>query len=1345
MKNKSLFALVIFFLSFNGFSQDCSTQKAISDDVICLGQTASIVLSSSELGVTYTLREGINNVPGQTFTGTGADLVFNVNPTTTTTYNIFVMECGFSYTDLATVTVNPIPDVIASIPSQTICNGTTISTIVLSGSLAGTSFNWTRDNIINVTGIPNSGSGNIAGALTNSTASQQTVIFTITPSRNGCNGLPISVSVIVQPLSVGGAVTISLPNVLPVVRTTSVCHVGSGTVYLSGHNGNIIRWESSTNAGVTWTTIANTSNTHSYSNITQTTIYRAVIQNQPNCNIAFSTSAMVNVIPNLKPIVKAVPGIICNGESTVLTSESSYATSSALASGGTFADANPPGWSVGGCPNCLNASASNTLEGPWRLSATNGGTYSGINYTSMGKFAIANGQYDSMLYTPNFNTFGLTNASLTFNHAYNLLAGSWGKIEISVNGGAYITLAQFNGPSALGPYNNFPAASIDLNAYIGQPNLKIRFSYHGVGASSWAVDNIQIPDAPLNLSTQWVDAVTGTVVSNSSTMTVSPSVTTTYAVTSFLNGCNSFGTDGTAYITVTVNPRPTAVLGQDHFVCVGGTARMNVNFTGTGPWKFTYFNGTTSTTLSNITTNPYVLTIPNVTTTKTYTITALFDSKCTANPSDISGSATVTVLDGTKGLWTGLVSTDWFDCLNWAGGLPSPTIDAVIPTGLSRMPIIDPLNSPYAAAYNNIATARDIIIANGATLGMTANSNLEVKRNWINSGIFNPGQGTVTFNSSILNQVQTINFGTKPNENFYNLILNCTNGAKGVSVADGFELTVANNLQLTSGDLRLVGEAQLVQNGSLNNPLGGTGSLLKDQQGTKSSYHYNYWCSPVNSNTTNYTVAGVLRDGTNSSSNPFNPGNINFGYDIYFADGPLTNPIKVSSRWIYKYAASTSNYFSWQSIRETGVINVGEGFTMKGVTGTALNTDSQNYVFKGKPNNGDINLNIALNQIYLIGNPYPSALDADAFIRDNIKDGGNAATNIFNGVLYYWDHFGGQTHYLGQYVGGYATYSLMGGVVAISNDPLINSNGATGTKTPKRYVPVGQGFFIQAILDPAILSASNNPNLISPITGGTVRFKNSQRAFKIESAANSVFFRNNTSIVNADTDNRQKIRLSFESPSGLKRQLLIGADGNASNSFDLGYDAPLIDLNNDDMYWNLNNVKLVIQAITEFQPTLSIPIGIKISTAGNSKIKIDELENIPTSTEIYLFDTITGTYHDIKNQTFETNLPIGEYADRFSLRFSNDTLSNDDVEESNNEFLIFTDVSNLLNIKNNSIDVTAKTVYLYNILGQNVATWNVENQEQQNIKIPVDKFQSGTYIVKIQTDSGWLNKKIIIQ
>ena len=57
---------------------------------------------------------------------------------------------------------------------------------------------------------------------------------------------------------------------------------------------------------------------------------------------------------------------------------------------------------------------------------------------------------------------------------------------------------------------------------------------------------------------------------------------------------------------------------------------------------------------------------------------------------------------------------------------------------------------------------------------------------------------------------------------------------------------------------------------------------------------------------------------------------------------------------------------------------------MKGTTGTGSVTAEQNYVFVGKPNNGTIQLNISLNQSYLVGNPYPSALDADEFIKDNI-------------------------------------------------------------------------------------------------------------------------------------------------------------------------------------------------------------------------------------------------------------------------------------------------------------------------------------------------------------------------
>ena len=65
---------------------------------------------------------------------------------------------------------------------------------------------------------------------------------------------------------------------------------------------------------------------------------------------------------------------------------------------------------------------------------------------------------------------------------------------------------------------------------------------------------------------------------------------------------------------------------------------------------------------------------------------------------------------------------------------------------------------------------------------MATNADLYVSRDWKNSGTFAPGQGTVTLVGATVNQIQTINQGIKNNETFYNLTLNTSNGAKGVSL-----------------------------------------------------------------------------------------------------------------------------------------------------------------------------------------------------------------------------------------------------------------------------------------------------------------------------------------------------------------------------------------------------------------------------------------------------------------------------------------------------------------------------------------------------------------------------------
>ena len=585
--------------------------------------------------------------------------------------------------------------------------------------------------------------------------------------------------------------------------------------------------------------------------------------------------------------------------------------------------------------------------------------------------------------------------------------------------------------------------------------------------------------------------------------------------------------------------------------------------------------------------------------------------------------------------------------------------------------------------------------------------------------------------------------GIKTNETFYNLTTNTSNSAIGISVVDGFELTVANNLSLLSGDIRLVGEAQIVQNGTAANPSSGTGKILKDQQGNRSSYHYNYWSSPVTTNGTNYSLSGVLRDGTDSATNSFNPSPITFGGGAYFADGAITSPVKLSTRWLFKYTSVSTVYAGWQFIGNTGTVNIGEGFTMKGVTGIAPFTTPQNYVFVGKPNNGTIPLSISLNQSYLVGNPYPSALDADEFIKDNIKDGaGRAATNIFNGTLYFWDHFGGQTHILNQYIGGYASYTLMGGVVGISNDPLVNANGSMGTRVPKRFIPVAQGFFIGTGSNAAL--TGNNPGLSTAVTGGTINFKNSQRAFKIESVSNSVFFKSNNQnhTVNDTDDARQKIRLLYQSPSNIHRQLLVGVDENATSYFDVGYDAPIIDENAEDLYWNTSDAKLTIQAVSNFNLDQILPLGLKTATAGICTIKVDTLENISEDTQLYIHDAETGTDYDIKNADFSISLPIGIYNDRFSLRFTGSALGTNIPEQNSNPIIYFTNSNNILNIDTKYI---IKTVKLYNLLGQFISEHDVQNQVTGTIQIPLLNLSSGTYIVKTITDDNNIYSQKIIK
>ncbi|MDF1518669.1 MAG: T9SS type A sorting domain-containing protein, partial [Lutibacter sp.] len=427
--------------------------------------------------------------------------------------------------------------------------------------------------------------------------------------------------------------------------------------------------------------------------------------------------------------------------------------------------------------------------------------------------------------------------------------------------------------------------------------------------------------------------------------------------------------------------------------------------------------------------------------------------------------------------------------------------------------------------------------------------------------------------------------------------------------------------------------------------------------------------------------------------------------------------------------------------------------------------NQQNYVFKGKPNNGDFTLQIDAGNSRLIGNPYPSAMDADEFIKDNIKEtinskaGRNKLGNVFNGALYLWDHFGEKnSHYLKDYVGGYATYTLMGGAIAYSNDGRINNNGSQGNKKPGQYIPVGQGFFVIAALELNPSATYTTPT----IDGGKIVFKNSQRIFMVESEENSVFMKGeveksaNTSGEKAkDTleniDKRPKIWLQFDSPLGYHRQLLVGVDENASNFFDLGYDAPIADIGKEDMFWTFDGGKFVIQAVNNFSTNQELPFGMKVRKTGLARIKIEEQKHMDENISVHIKDKLTGVVYNISHKPFEINLEAGTYIERFSLIFKMHKLVEEDV---NAEILlaaqsqpiiegiqVFMDnaIDELLIKNNNGEEING--IILYNNLGQTLKTWNT-NLNRRTISLPISN-ATGVYFVRISTKNNNVVKKIV--
>ena len=375
----------------------------------------------------------------------------------------------------------------------------------------------------------------------------------------------------------------------------------------------------------------------------------------------------------------------------------------------------------------------------------------------------------------------------------------------------------------------------------------------------------------------------------------------------------------------------------------------------------------------------------------------------------------------------------------------------------------------------------------------------------------------------------------------------------------------------------------------------------------------------------------------------------------------------------YSFSFNTANFSDTQTINNLGVVtaNVPDGFddaapyawTFAGTAATLapgkgyaimMPTTQASYPsapisvsFTGTVNTGTIltplslsaNASDALDDYNLIGNPYPSSIDANAFIDANLNTSGS---------LYFWTHVGAISvsnpgpdaqNFISD---DYAVYNKTGGT----------RTSYTGSALPNGKIGAGQAFMVEAV------------------TPTNVQFTNSMRN---KTYSNSQFFRPVAAAETADQNTINRYWLNLKNNDGMFSQQLIGYFDQATYEADFAYDALVAQTKNYlSFYSTIGASNYRIQARPTFTATDEVPLGYFAAVSGLFTIEVDDAEGLfaQQNQPIYLEDRELNTLHNLSQSPYTFTTNSGRFDQRFAIRY-------------------------MLNLAVNPFDTAAKTVQIF--------------------------------------------------
>jgi gliding motility-associated-like protein len=499
-----------------------------------------------------------------------------------------------------TITVNPAPQVNFSVPSQTICSGTSSTLVTVSSPTPNAVITWTATTVpASISGVNTASGGSTIPSFTliNNSAVVQVVQFSANAATGGalaCPGGGVSYTITVNPT----------PTVTAVANQVLCANTSTNAVTFSG-NANVYNWSNNTTSTglgasgqgniIAFNALNSTSNP-----VTATvTVTPQFLNNNVGCNgIPVTFTYTVNPIPVTNPVSNQT---FCNGTNSTLVTLAGTASSYA--------------WTTNNQNTGLAASGSNTIP---VFQGTNAGaasitsaititpTFTNLNVSCAGSISTFNitvnptpsvAAVANQVVCNNTSTaasiFSGTGTSYTWtnsNNAIGLAASGTGTIAAfnavnasnSIPSVATVTVTPVftnNSVSCQGIPTSFtytinptPVVTAPANQVICNGASSTQVTFNGTGTQYNWTNTI----TSIGLAASGSGNISAFTVSNG---TVNPVVSQVSVVPVFSgNNLNCAGTPQT--FSITVNPSPSAVLPANQIIC-NGQATAAINFTGT--------------------------------------------------------------------------------------------------------------------------------------------------------------------------------------------------------------------------------------------------------------------------------------------------------------------------------------------------------------------------------------------------------------------------------------------------------------------------------------------------------------------------------------------------------------------------------------------------------------------------------------------------------------------------------------------------------------------------------------------------------------------------------------------